>query len=132
MILGEFGIESEAEEASLAAGVDGEEAGDGRGDFAIGGEDAEAAGFLCDEDVAAGEECDAPGLFEATGDGDKFKCYVELLLSDAGLAGEGGLLAGAVRGTGLDLGDQGQEEPEVMHLKAFLLQHSAGLVLLNS
>ncbi len=73
LVLGKLGVEGEAEETALAACVDSGEAGDRFRNLAVRGQDAEAAGFLCDEDIAGRKEGDAPRLFEGIGDGDNFK-----------------------------------------------------------
>ena len=68
-VLGEGRRDGDVEEAALALGDDLGEAGDRRGDAAVGGDDAEAAGALGDEVAAVGEERDAPGVLEGLGDG---------------------------------------------------------------
>jgi hypothetical protein len=97
LVLGEFGVEGDAEESALVAGIDFGESGVGFGDFAIRGNNAKAAKSLGDQQVVVGKKGEAPRRDETFCNDNALVAHVELLLLDAGLAKEGGPLVGNVR-----------------------------------
>ena len=102
LVLLERGIESDVEQASLPAGVDGRQPRHRlRHLLSVGADDPQPAGLLGHQHAAVGQERQPPRVDQAFGDRHHVERDAELLLGRARLPGKRRLLPLAIRRTGV-------------------------------